>query len=149
MESEKKYYSFGQPSDKDSFTQHQLLKDKVEFNEGMIQERNEEIEQIYKDVLDINEIFKDLNKLVLEQEEPICQVETNIVSSVKTTENGVNLLKQAESYQSKWFSKKNKFILMSIAGLSINAPVAAFFGFKAGIISGLSTIGISAITSLF
>jgi t-SNARE complex subunit (syntaxin) len=149
MESAKKYYSSEQLSDSDSFIQCQLLKDNVEFNEGIIQERNEAIEQIYKDVIDINEIFKDLNKLVQEQEEPIYQLETNINSSVKTTESAIKSLKQAEAYHSKWFSKRNKFILMSIAGLSINAPVTVFFGIKAGIISGLSTVGISALTSLF
>lgn len=132
-----------------SLYESQILKDKVEFNEGIIQERSEEIEQIYKDVIDINEIFKDLNKLVLEQGEPISQLETNIDSVVLTTKAGVEFLKQAEVYHSKWFSKRNKFILMSIVGLSINAPVTVFFGIKAGIISGLSTVGISAITSLF
>ncbi len=149
MESAKKSYSSDQASYPDSFIQFQLLKDKVEFNEGIIQERNEEIEKIYKDVHDINEIFKDLNKIVLEQGEPIYQLETNINSSAKIVESGVQSLKEADKSHSKWLSKRNKFILMSIAGLSINAPLTVFFGVKAGIISGLSTIGISAITSIF
>ena len=132
-----------------AFFKNLLLKNKVEFNEAIIQERNEEIEKIFKDVQDINEIFKDLNKLVLEQSEPITVVEENIDSTVKNTEKAVQALKVAESYQNNWFSTKNKFILMGIAGLSINTPVAVLFGVKIGVISGLSTIGLSALSTLF
>ena len=149
MESiEKHQYLQTQLADNDSFTKSQVL-NQIEFNEGIIQERHEEIEKIYKDILCINEIFKDLNKIVLEQGNSIIQMESNIDSTIKATESGVLLLKQAERYQNKWFSKKNKFVLLGIIGLSINAPVAIYLGAKAGIISGLSTIGLSAVTSIF
>jgi len=135
--------------DETIFIKRNVLKNKIEFNESIIQERNEEIEQIFKDVQDINEIFKDLNKLVSEQSEPIVLLENNIDSTVKNTEKAVEALKIAESYHKSWFSKKNKVILLSIAGLSINAPVTVLFGIKAGIISGLSTVGLSALSALF
>ena len=135
--------------EEDLCVRRRILKNKIEFNEAIIQERNEEIEQIFKDVQDINEIFRDLNKLVLEQSEPIIVLEENIDSSVKSTEKGVDALKIAESYHKSWFSKRNKFILMGIAGLSINAPVTILFGLKAGVISGLSTIGLSVLSTIF
>ena len=150
MESDKKYqYSPAQLTDKDSFMKQRVLKEQIDFNEGIIQERHEEIEKIYKDIVCINEIFKDLNKIVLEQGDSVIQMESNIDSTIKATESGVQLLKQAESYQNTWFSKRNKFILLGLAGLSINTPVAIYFGAKAGLISGLSTIVLSAITSIF
>jgi hypothetical protein len=150
MESIQKYqYSPTQFADEDSFMKQIVFKNQIEFNEGIIQERHVEIEKIYKDVLCINEIFKDLNKIVLEQGESIIEMESNVDSTIKATESGIVLLKQAESYQNKWFSKRNKFILLGMVGLSINAPVAVYFGAKAGIISGLSTLGLSAITSIF
>jgi hypothetical protein len=127
----------------------QQLRDKLEFNQNIIEERNEEIQQIYKDVLDINEIFKDLNQLVISQAEPINQLENQIDETVKNTENGITNLQKANEYHKSWFSRRNKLILMSIAGLSVNVPITILFGLKAGAISGLSTIGLSAITSLF
>lgn len=128
--------------------QEQFLS-QLEFNENIIYERNEEIQQIYQDVLDITEIFKDLNKIVHEQSEPIVKLEKQMDSIVDTTKNAVKHLKIANEYQTSWFSKRNKIILMSIAGLSINIPITLTLGLKAGAISGLSTIGLSAFTSLF
>jgi t-SNARE complex subunit (syntaxin) len=124
-------------------------KNKVEINEIIIRERNEEIEHIVKDVKEINEIFKDLSKLVNEQSEPILTIEKNINNSHIHTEKAVETLKIAETYNNKWFSKRNKFILLGVAGLSINAPITVVLGIKAGIISSLSTIGLSAITAIF
>jgi syntaxin 7 len=144
-------YSISSDEDlnQDSFIKQQILKNQVEFNEGLIQERKEEIEQIYKDVFEINGIFKDLNNLVLEQGEPIVHIETNIESTAKQTEKSIKLLNDANAYHKSWLSKKNKFLLMGIAGLSINAPITILFGIKAGLISGASTIGLSAISALF
>ena len=124
---------------------HSLL----EFNETIIQERNEEIQKIHKEVLDINEIFKDLNKLVNEQNSPINTLEGNISKSVEDVKESVNLLHKANEYHSSWMSNRNKLILMSIAGLSVNVPITVFLGLKAGVISGISTIGLSALTTLF
>jgi len=122
---------------------------KVEFNENLIQERKEEIEQIYKDIGDINEIFKDLNNLVNMQTKSINEIEENIDITVNKVEDGVENVKKAESYYKLWLNKRNKFLLLSIAGLSINIPVTLALGLKAGAISGLSTIGFGAITTLF
>lgn len=122
---------------------------KLELNETIILERNEEIEQIYKEVLVINDIFKDLNKIVAEQTEPISKLEEEIDETLKKTQDGAENIKKAEKYYSSWLSKKNKLIFMSIAGLSINVPITLTLGLKAGAISSLSTIGLSAISSLF
>jgi hypothetical protein len=135
-------------SEEETIKQEQL-KSKVEFNENLIEERNEEIQQIYKDVVEINEIFKDLNKLVHSQSESINKVEEQIEQTVDKVEKGVEYIKEAEIYHNSWLSKRNKIILLSIAGLSINIPITLTLGLKAGAISGLSTVGFGAITTLF
>lgn len=135
-------------SDSEDETQKQIIT-QLNLNESIIQERNEEIQKIYKDVIDINEIFKDLNKLIVEQSEPINKIEEQCIKAVQQTEKGIEELKQAETYHNKWFSKRNKIILLSIAGLSINVPITIALGVKAGIISGLTTVSFSALTSLF
>jgi hypothetical protein len=121
----------------------------LEFNENIIQERNEQIEELFKDVLVINDIFKDLNKMVAEQSEPISKLEEEIDKTLKKTQDGVENIKKAEKYYNSWLSRRNKLILMGIAGLSINIPITLTLGLKAGAISGLSTFGLSAISSLF
>lgn len=131
------------------FSQQEMMLSKLEYNKNIIKENNEDIQKIYQDVLDINRIFKDLNKLVNEQTEPIEQLEIQLNTTLKKTKDGVKQLEIADKMHSSWLSKKNKIILLSIAGLSINVPIAVFLGLKAGAISGLSTIGLSAISTLF
>jgi hypothetical protein len=125
------------------------LKEKIEFNQNIIEERNEEIQQIHKDILDISDIFKELDKLINEQNKPINQLENQIDETINKTKDGIIQIQKANEYHKSWFSKRNKIILMSIAGLSVNIPVTVLFGLKAGAISGISTFGLSAISLLF
>ena len=129
--------------------QYHQLKNKLEFNQHIIQERHEEIQQIYTDVMNIHEIFTDLDKLVNEHNERINQFENNIDDTVKYTKDSVIQIQKANDYHKSWFSRRNSLILMSIAGLAVNVPVTILFGLKAGIVSGISTIGLSTISTLF
>jgi t-SNARE complex subunit (syntaxin) len=117
----------------DQISGQELFKNKIEFNEMLIKERNEEIEQIVKDIDDLHSIFKELNQMVSEQTSPIAQIETNSCSALEKTEKSIELLKSAETYQTKFFSKTNKLILATVIGLSISSPIAIMFGMKAGI----------------
>lgn len=134
---------------KEKLSKQLQLKEQIEFDQNIIEERNEEIQQICNDIYAINEIFKDLNKMVESQTEPINQLEEHIDDTLNKTEDGIIQLKQANDYHKSWFSKRNKLILLSIAGLSVNIPVTILFGLKAGVISGVSTVGLSAISSIF
>ncbi len=141
--------NFEEPIDESEDIYFSQIKSQLEFNENIILEKNEEIQKIYNEVLIINDIFKDLNKLTIEQFEPISKIEEKIDETLKKTDNGLENIKKADEYNNTWFNRKNKLILLSIAGLSINVPITLTLGIKAGIISGLSTVGLSAITSLF
>lgn len=136
-------------NEEEDILKREQIKDKLDFNQSIIEERNDDIQKIYKDILDINEIFKDLDKIVNEQSEPIEQIEKQFDLTIKKTNDGIYQLQKANEYHKSWLSKRNKIILMSIAGLSINVPITVLFGLKAGVISGLSTVGFSAITTLF
>lgn len=125
------------------------VQEQININESIINERNNEIKKIHQDIIHINEIYHDLNKLIAEQNNDIILLEQNIIDSKKKVEQGTNELYKAEKYYNSWFSNKQKFILLSIAGITINAPITMLFGVKAGVVSGLSTIGLSAMNSLF
>jgi hypothetical protein len=120
----------------------------VELNSHLIEERNKEIEQIHKKVVIINEIFKDLNLLVNEQAIPIANIEKNMIKSEEYCEKQLEILRKIEHNQ-KSSQLKQQFLLLSTIGLIINAPVAVLLGLKVGLISGLGTVGLSAVTTFF
>lgn len=120
----------------------------VELNKNLINERNQEIEQINKNVLMINEIFKDLNNLVDSQACPIVNIEKNMEKSVEYCEKQLEILKQIEQNQ-KSSQLKQKFLLLGTLGLIANAPVTLLLGLKVGLLSSIGTIGLSAVTTYF
>ena len=125
------------------------IQSQVEYNEMIINEREENINKISNDILMINEIMKDLNKIVCIQSEPINQIEEQINNTLTKTNNSVKLLEQANSYHEKSSYRKLKFLGLGLVGIAINTPVTIIFGLKVGLISSLSTIGISSIATLF
>ena len=125
------------------------IQSQVEYNEMIINEREENINKISNDILMINEIMKDLNKIVCIQSEPINQIEEQINNTLTKTNNSVKLLEQANSYHEKSSYRKLKLLGLGLVGIAINTPVTIIFGLKVGLISSLSTIGISSIATLF
>jgi len=121
----------------------------VEYNEMIINEREENINKISNDILMINEIMKDLNKIVCIQSEPINQIEEQINDTLIKTNDSVKLLELANSYHEKSSYRKLKLLGLSLVGIAINTPVTIIFGLKVGLISSLSIIGVSSIATLF
>ena len=66
-----------------------------------MQEREQQIRQLESDILDINEIFKDLGTLVHEQGEMIDNIEDNVEQAYNQVEAGNEQLSQA----AKWVFK--------------------------------------------
>lgn len=73
----------------------------VEFNEAIIEERNEEIMEINRSVLEVNDIMKDLATMVVEQQKDIDEVEVNITEGQEKVKKGVESLEKASEYQKK------------------------------------------------
>ena len=125
------------------------VQSQVEYNEMIINENYDDINKINNDICMINEIMKDLNNIVNIQEESINQMEKQINNSLIDTTKSIDLLNQANSYHKSSIYRKLKLLGFGLAGIAINAPVTVMFGLKVGLISSLSTIGITSIATLF
>ena len=114
----------------------------VEFNEAIIDERNEEIMEINRAVLEVNDVMKDLAVMVTEQQKDIgasryCawqryvfggyvmtpvlllmadEVEVNITEGHEKVTKGIESLNQAGQYQKK---ERGKVRLTELAKLAI------------------------------
>jgi len=85
--------------------QIQALQGEIEFNEEIIVEREEGIDEITGNIKIINEIMNDLSKLVNEQQTDLDQIEDNVHQTVDNTKNANTELKTASDYQK---SARNK-----------------------------------------
>ncbi|KAJ0061055.1 hypothetical protein NL108_005851 [Boleophthalmus pectinirostris] len=79
----------------------------------LIQEREQAIRQLESDIVDINDIFKDLGMMVHEQGELIDSIEANVESTDQNIHRGMQNLARAADYQSS--SRKKICILITIA----------------------------------
>ncbi|XP_078362383.1 syntaxin-7-like isoform X1 [Oculina patagonica] len=91
----------------------------IDIDESLIREREERIRQIEGDILDINEIFRDLATMVYEQGDMVDSIEAN-VERAHTNVEGANVqLSKASLYQKKARTKMCILlvILMVVAGI--------------------------------
>jgi len=66
-----------------------------------LREREKAIKQLESDIVDVNQIFKELASLVHEQGETIDSIEANVESAQMEVQQGAQQLGAASSYQSK------------------------------------------------
>jgi len=98
----------------------QTLK-QVEFEREMLVERDERIRQIESDVIDVNQIMKELSAIVQEQGENLNSIENNIDQTYTHVEEGRQQLEKASSYQRthcKWLC------FLAILGVTMAGVVA-------------------------
>ncbi|KAI9017754.1 t-SNARE [Gaertneriomyces semiglobifer] len=86
---------------------HQLaaLDSEIQFNETLIQEREQDLVGIEQSIQEVNEIFRDLGTLVHEQGYMLDNIESNVQSVEINMENATSELRVADRYQR---SKRNK-----------------------------------------
>uniref|UniRef100_A0A9L0S9U5 Syntaxin 16 n=1 Tax=Equus caballus TaxID=9796 RepID=A0A9L0S9U5_HORSE len=89
----------------EGFTDDQLVL--VEQNTLMVEEREREIRQIVQSISDLNEIFRDLGAMIVEQGTVLDRIDYNVEQSCIKTEDGLKQLHKAEQYQ-----KKNRKMLV-------------------------------------
>ncbi|XP_006127348.1 syntaxin-7 [Pelodiscus sinensis] len=87
----------------------------------LIEERESSIRQLEADILDINEIFKDLGMMIHEQGDVIDSIEANVESAEVHVQQGNQQLSRAADYQ----RKSRKKICIIILVLAIGAVVLA------------------------
>ncbi|XP_041366109.1 syntaxin-7-like [Gigantopelta aegis] len=71
----------------------------IENDLSLIHEREERIRQLESDILDVNEIFRDLGAMISEQGEVIDTIEANVEKTHGNVESGNQQLLQAAKYQ--------------------------------------------------
>lgn len=86
--------------------------DAADVDMEMMVEREEALRKLESDIVDVNQIFKDLGLLVHEQGDVIDSIEANVESASVSVEQGTEQLRQAKDYQSK--SRKKKCIIITI-----------------------------------
>ena len=81
-----------------------------EYQTQIIKEREQEIVKTANDINTINAIFKDLNQLVVNQQDAVDDIENQINNSLSSTSDGVNQLTKAKNNQ----RAKNNYCLCII-----------------------------------
>jgi len=95
------------------------LENEREFNDALIQDRENGIKQIESAVTEVNEIFTDLANLVHEQGFMIDNIESNIESTAVQTKAAVGELQQASKHQR---SARSKMCILAVI-LSVIAAI--------------------------
>ncbi|CAG5135017.1 unnamed protein product [Candidula unifasciata] len=98
----------------DDQRQAQVFKDQeiIEDDLALILEREQRIRQLESDILDVNEIFRDLGAMVQSQGEVLDTIDSNVERAATNVEAGNEQLVSAAKYQSK--SRKKMCCLVVI-----------------------------------
>lgn len=101
----------------------------VEYDIEELEKRQREIGQIEQDVLEVSEMYKDLQLMVHEQQENIDSIDASIVQAKDKTEAAHIELLSAEEYQKK-SRKKKCCLLFLILGIVAVVVIIVFIAKK-------------------
>jgi syntaxin 12/13 len=110
---------FPAASDHHSPSQQQILAMEQDVDLQLMQEREQSIRKLESDIMDVNQIFKDLGMLVHEQGEMIDSIETNVENAQIHVVSGTEQLQKAKEYQSKARRKKCVCLILVIIALAV------------------------------
>jgi len=91
-----------------------------------LRERETAVKQLESDIMDVNQIFKDLATMVHEQGEVIDSIEANVETSHMSVGQGVTQLAKASEYQNKARRKKMCLFVFLVIVLIIVITVIAY-----------------------
>jgi len=97
-----------------------------ELQEGDYLKQKKQIEDLQKDMLTVNEMFKDTAKMIGEQEEMLVEVDKDVSNAAGQTGKAVGELNKAEGYQKS--AKKKLWIIMIIAIVVVAVVVGIVLG---------------------
>ncbi|XP_006024144.1 syntaxin-16 [Alligator sinensis] len=106
------------------FTDDQLVL--VEQNTLMVEEREREIRQVVQSISDLNEIFRDLGAMIVEQGTVLDRIDYNVEQSCVKTEEGLKQLHKAEQYQ----KKNRKMLVILILFVIVIVLIVVLIGVK-------------------
>jgi len=93
------------------------IEDFLEFDAEEIEARHHQIKQLETDVIEVAEMYRDLQQLVTEQQESIDVIENNIEETRQATESAHSELLETERLQSKARKKKCCLLFITLAVL--------------------------------
>lgn len=101
--------------------QEQIQIDMAADQARQIQETEAEIQQIERDVVELNDMFKDMSLLVEAQQESITTIADNITSTADYTRSGYQEVQRAQHYQRNARSRMCKllFIFVVVAAIAL------------------------------
>lgn len=106
---------------KQLMAQEQVIDDDL----ALIQDREEQIRALEGDILDVNEIFRDLGAMVYEQGEQIDTIEANVEKAYTDVEQGTGQLQKAATYQKKARKKLCCLVLIFVIIAAVIAIIIA------------------------
>ncbi|XP_069808491.1 syntaxin-16 isoform X3 [Dendropsophus ebraccatus] len=98
----------------------------VQQNTLMVEEREREIRQIVQSISDLNEIFRELATMVVEQGTVLDRIDYNVEQSCVKTEEGLKQLQKAEQYQ----KKNRKMLVILILFILVIVLIVVLIGVK-------------------
>eukprot|EP00039_Didymoeca_costata_P004603 m.74704 g.74704 ORF g.74704 m.74704 type:complete len:288 (-) comp12474_c0_seq1:155-1018(-) len=93
--------------------------DQIDYSSSVIEEREQSIKEIESTMMEVNEIYKDLSTLVVEQGATLDNIEANMSSVDSNVNKGVETLGQASRYQKKARSKMCCILLIVTIVLAV------------------------------
>lgn len=118
----------GQQQEQVPLVQQQLAlaeQGEVDFQEMLINEREDDIRNIEQGINDINEIFRDLGTMVTEQGVMIESIEGNVQNTLTNTREASRELTQANNYQKG--ARKRACMLLMILTIVLSVVLLAIF----------------------
>lgn len=100
----------------DDYENQMLLQSESSYRDEEINEKVKGIEEIERNVNEINQLFIDINLIIRDQGEMLDNIEMNVLSASDFVERGVAQLHRAETYQKSAHSKA-KYILGGLLGI--------------------------------
>jgi len=79
----------------------EMMGNQIDYSTSLITEREDAIKEIESTMLEVNEIYKDLSTLVVEQGAALDNIEANMSVADSNVESGAGQLSQASRYQKK------------------------------------------------
>jgi len=99
------------------------IQNQSQFNNNLILDREKDIKEIEKNVVEVNEIFRDLSALVADQGVMIDSIESNIEEASVSTSRGAEEIVKASKYQK---SSRNKLCCLLLLIVIIVAVLMLF-----------------------
>jgi len=94
--------------------------------------RKKDIQQLERDVLEVRELFADLNRLVHEQQANIDIIDNHVTVAKTNVEKGHTELESASYYQSQARKKKCCILVILLAVILFIALMAGLLSTKGG-----------------